>query len=139
MADSRFRSIEIFGILLIIWGVISLLFSGLNYLVCGAYSGYNKLPPSLPFELLCGAILISSGIGLRKQKSWARLLTIFFVVPLFIIVIPYIQFKYLAFFWNRGYTNSKQQLGLAIEIIRIIFGTSLLYYFTRSKVKEQFN
>lgn len=136
MENNQSKGIKIFGILLITWGTATFLLAVLNYLVCGAYSGYNKFPSSLPWELLYGVIFISGGIGLKKQKSWARKLTIFVIVPLFVIIIPYSQFTYLTHF--KGYVNPKLSLAPVFEMIRIAFGVSLLYFFTRPKVKEQF-
>lgn len=138
MENNQLKIIKTFGTVLIVWGVLTLCLAGLNCLVCAAYSNYSKLPSSFPFETFCGIILISCGIGLNKTKKWARVLTLFVVVPLFIIIIPYIQSKYLISLYSKGYMDPKVFIATMFEIIRILFGASLLYYFIRPKVKEQF-
>lgn len=138
MENSQSKVIKTFGIILIIWGIAAFLLTGLNCLVYGAYSNYSKLPPSLVYVLLYEAILVCCGIGLKKQKKWARISTLLVAAPLFIIIMPYNQFKYLLPLYSKGYVDPKIFLATVFEIIRILFGVSLLYFFTRPKVKELF-
>jgi hypothetical protein len=135
MKNNQLKMQTIFGVLLIAWGILALLLSIINYLVLLSYGADNKLLFSLPIEILYGVLLIACGIGLSNSKSWARVLTLFVVVPLFIVIIPYGQLKYLTHF---KYLTPKLSSAFLFVIIRITFGVSLLYFLTRPKIKEQF-
>jgi hypothetical protein len=71
----------------------------------------------IPFILFFGI----SGIGLGRYRAWSRM-AIFWIYPLFIL-------HYI----NHNYTNL---IGI---LWHVIIYSSLLFYLTRAKVKEQFN
>jgi hypothetical protein len=135
MEYNQSRGEKSFGILLIIWGIAALLLTAINFLVLLSYGVGDKLLFSLPLEILYGIVLITCGIGLKKREPWARILTLFAIVPLFIIIIPYGQLRYLAHF--KDLTPKLSSIFLFV-IIRIAFGVSLLYFLTRPKIKGQF-
>ncbi len=153
MEKKRSIGVTIFACFFIIGGIFN---------ITGMLKPKN---PSLPIQLQPGmpAIILGyistmlsliCGIYLLKLKSWARKLAIILCVA-HLITIP-LFFKMLApiniaamrsVFAARGATEMQQKqfepfVSLVLMIVAavgIIWNLSIFYFFTRSKVKEQFN
>jgi len=128
----------IFGVILILWGVLSSIGTLIDYFVVASYAGrsYEGPAPSVlkyMQQFLYCIFLIILGFGLIKLKEWARKSALFIFAPLFVIILPFhnfFMFVYIA--------KSKLLFAQLLEIVRIILGVATLYLFTRPKVKEQF-
>ena len=81
-------SIRVFGLLNIVWGLLGLLtlpFSFFQLPMVATRYGYRPftrdwLVFSCAISLIGSAVLIVSGLGLRKLKSWARALAVYYSI-----------------------------------------------------------
>lgn len=153
MEKKRSIGVTIFACFFIIGGIASII---------GILKPKN---PSLPIQLQPGMptiilgyistmLSLICGIYLLKLKSWARKLAIILCVvhlitiPLFLKILSPINIEAMrSAMAARGATEMQQKqfepfaslLLMIVAAISIIWNLSIVYFFTRTKVKEQFN
>lgn len=140
----RERSIGVifFGIGIIIIGVI-----GLNIFVPDIFSkpdyrGYKALIEfkRSAFVAICySSVMIFAGIGILLLKKWARILVI--VLSLIVILAAIYEF-FTEIPQYYPISNAKRQFEVSLYIFwlsaQIIISLFTLFFFSRSKVKQQF-
>ncbi|MFH1259183.1 MAG: hypothetical protein ABII74_05135 [Elusimicrobiota bacterium] len=119
MEEEKPVGVTIIGFLFIIFPVINVFVKGISH-----------SPLQLFFIGLAVSYSVISGIGILLLKEWARKLVLIFSILAIIDGL-------LTFFINPQ-INLKNNLNLGMNIWNIIYFGLVLYYFTRSKTKEQF-
>jgi len=132
MQNQRSKGVTIFA-----WSIIAVSFlnllSRLEFLF-RSFSKGTQVSVSGYFYLVISVISIIAGIYLLKLKNWARLVTIIISIIVFVdicIKVPPIVKNIAvgpAFF-----------ILLLFILIPLLFEAGVVYYFTRSKVLEQFS
>ena len=119
MEDKRSAGVTIFGLLLLIFPIS-------NFSLSMFYYHYTIQP--LQYFVILFSIIV--GIGILLLKVWALKLVRFF--PIFTIFVS------LGSFFIIPDVIFKNIFNLIINIWMFIYGSLLLYFFTRPQVKEQF-
>ena len=128
---ARLKGITIFAWVIIVGSAFDLLFNLPTSRINPVISVY--------FYLLMAPFSLVTGIGLLRLKNWARI-AILVISPLVmaenIFTTPYVVAKMAA---------PDPRIARILEIttwtlvgLVLIFNAAILYYFTRPKVKEQF-
>jgi len=132
MEKKRSKGITILASIIIISGVISISLSLLTIY------RYPRFIPSFLYVISWGTLIIASGIGLLKLKKWARILTLILVA----IKMPQIcigSFTDVQRMFTNPVAIGTIMAAIGITLVSLMPGIIVLYYFTRPKVKEQFN
>ena len=115
MEKKRSRGVTVFAYLNIVLGII-----GIHALI--------RCPEIIIFT----APLIIVGFGLLKLKEWARKVEIFFVI------FDYLSKWAIIFIISKNYQIGVWYLYQTKHIISLFAVIITIYFFTRPKVKEQF-
>jgi hypothetical protein len=134
MENKSVRGVTILGIFLLLCSVPALFAA-----IIGGISGSQaKTPPQILLDIIMRILFISSpavfiitGMGLLKLKNWARLIVICLSPALSFIAVG-ISGIFLDAIMPPNIVSK------AIILGTIIMSVGLIYYLTRSAVKEQF-
>lgn len=169
----RPTSVTVFGILNIVFGILGLICTpfGLLVLAIPKEQMAKMQPPGAPENLamnfmmenqtyrtglvvlaiigvLLGIILLTSGIGLLKMKSWGRLLSIYYAIAAIVMVFASVTFTYFAYIVPLGELIEKANnpanngaiasayLGLGGSILNFTYPILLLIFMNRPIVLD---
>jgi len=93
------------------------------------------------FYLVTGSLLLVSSVGLALLKSWGRILTIISSLGIILFTLQRSWFFHsaiLAHKQNYQVNLSKYFKSYYVSLVVIVLFSLLIYYLTRTKVKEQF-
>lgn len=135
--EKRSIGVTIFGIIFIFSSISSLLTCLINYL--------NLEKPLVFYGFIASTLLLILGINILRLREWTRKGVIYYYIIatlLGIFLSPSIKNKIIVKSQNSGSAQEEISRYIAINSLSPIYGilTTMLiiYFFTRSKVKEQF-
>jgi hypothetical protein len=138
--------LSVFGVLNIVFGSLVLLCSSYSFIGlprnAGRFAGNQFMHEwflfSVIVNLIGGALMLASGVGLLNFRSWARTLAIYYAIFAFARVLINI-FVFTSYFGTGNSTRSRISMVLSLAFgvtVGLVYNGLLIYFLTRPEVKE---